>query len=188
MTCGLRNDKALADGHVTGVEHVHVVAALGGGAGGLVGARGHGRVGDVEDLGVRVLGVDAVEDHGEIARGAAARAREHAELAALLEHLGGRELAVIDSLLADGDVHGHDLDAELGRLGGRDVGAGLGNDDDFTHDICLSAQVMYCFELWSKILVNASMQSYDRLLFKTQSSQASLSSVHKSKAQFLSTK
>ena len=59
--------------------------------------------------------------------------REHAELAALLEHLGGVERPVVDRDVAYRNVHGHELDAKLGGLGRGDVAARLRDDDDVGH-------------------------------------------------------
>ena len=138
---GLAHHEALADGHVRSVKAVDIVTALGGGAGGLVGAGGHRGVGDVEDLGLGALLVDAVEDALEVDGHAAARARKDAQLAALLEHLGGVKGAVVDGGIANGDVHGNEFDAQLGRLGSGNVGAALCNDDDVAHCMTSSFDV-----------------------------------------------
>ena len=87
----------------------------------------------MQDLRVGALVVDAVEGHLEVMRGAAARLGEHAELAALLEHLGRGDLPVVDGPAPHGDVHGNEHDPQLGRLGGGDVAARLGGDDDVCH-------------------------------------------------------
>ena len=129
----LAHHEALADGHVAGVDGGHVVAPLGRRDGGLERAGGGGGVGQVQDLRRGVRGMDAVEGKLEVMRGAAAGLGQHAELTALLEHLGGRDGAIVDGLVAHGDVHGHELDSPFGGLGGGDVAAGLGGDDDLCH-------------------------------------------------------
>ena len=89
-----------------------------------MGAGRHRGVREVKDLRVGALLVDAVEDHLEVTWGAAARLGQHAELAALLEHLGGGELAVVDGPAPHGDVHGDEHDSKLGGLSGGNVAAG----------------------------------------------------------------
>ena len=124
------HDEALPNRYLLGVEGNHVVAALRRRARRLKRAGSHGRVRQVQDLGLGVLLVDAVEGGFEIARGAAAGLRQNAQLTALLKHLGGRNLAVIDGLGANAHVHGNDIDAKLGRHARRNVASRLCHDDD----------------------------------------------------------
>ena len=126
-----RHNKTLTDGHVRRIEHVNIIAALGGSACRLIGARGHRRVGDVEDLRLGMLCMDAVEHLRKVTRSASARLGQNAQLATFFKHLCRVKGAVIDCAVANRNVHGHKFDTKLRSLSHRTIRDGSVHDKAF---------------------------------------------------------
>ena len=128
-----QNHQCLTGGNHLGVHQSNAAAALGGVGGTLVGAGGDGRVGKVQNGLAGVLALKPVIDRFEIADGGTAGFGQLAGGFVIAVHILNGEGAVVFGLVAEGHMHGDQLNAVAGGHFGGDIGAGLSQQNDIAH-------------------------------------------------------
>ena len=119
----------------TGFAGMRVIQfAFGGDDSALIGAGGHRRIGQIQDMGIGMLGMDAVKYPDKVFGGGATGAGQSAGGLVEVNDLLGGEGTVVDGSVVKGNVHGYHLDGiTLGQFGS-DISAGLGHKDNLTHN------------------------------------------------------
>ena len=128
-----QNDRRLTSCNAFGVQRKEIFSALRGNQRALHGAGRAGRICQIQNRHSGIFSVQPLKHNLKVMRRASAGTRQLTMLFIKLKHLRYGERAVVAGLSAEGNVHRHNNDSICFRQLGRNIAAGLRQQDQMIH-------------------------------------------------------